>query len=526
MHSFLQVSALALLSCRCSLVVGAPAPAPQPAPMDANSWQNFSQAFGGLASVNTGSSQGAQHNETASKTSRPATQDDYHALRGSLTTRHPPGHPSREGKRTRAHKSQYDGQAGGANAPSDLTDQSAGFPSTGPPQYGGRSAGSDFSENFPSAPAFDLDQYGIPSYGHLQRHGSGRFRVPGDHEFSFSTLNLERFPSFDWQETIPVQESLYQRPVWENAAALSGGKHSHAHVQQDTLSDPQYSIQPRQYYHSAAQLHSAAQPHAHGLYPENLAGEMVKQSSIYGAPSSSAFGGQSSFEHVPSHDRSSHGFILESSAPDRSYHPAEGAMQIHGRQEFPSAGVRSAGLSQTTSTSTKTSRLRQRLERPFVSVVAVEDYPLLTHFYRKEDFPKLKRMYSNVEFAGFPEPVKKAVIDFLSIQTALKTKSVNHRASIRLDWEMVCQLLSGDEEQVCKAIEGFRHPLSRSWMDAVPRPFIIIVLEKVARARNLPGTGQAYTWLAAKDLGLDDGTFMLHSSVEEIAARLAEWQRR
>jgi hypothetical protein len=147
-------------------------------------------------------------------------------------------------------------------------------------------------------------------------------------------------------------------------------------------------------------------------------------------------------------------------------------------------------------------------------------------FIDKDHLERLNVIYGQRRWIEFSTPIQTAVIKLLAERLHIKIESIKSTASKKINWDMVRQLLSGDENKVLDAIDKYKNKKKCPWETELSQRQREEVLRKVVQTYNLLGTRHAYDFLAVRSVTALDGALLLQAKTRRDVVNVSKnWQR-
>jgi hypothetical protein len=151
-------------------------------------------------------------------------------------------------------------------------------------------------------------------------------------------------------------------------------------------------------------------------------------------------------------------------------------------------------------------------------------YPTLHGLYSQKQIDRWKRDLHTASYWEIPHELTDRASEFLAERRGVVYSTIQRTVPKKMDWAMVCNVLSGEEGRVQAALRALYGSPSQPWM------YLIIkkndrkkVARRVAQALNLKYLTHGYGYMKRRFISPEDGAKILTATDEEIADMDRNW---
>jgi hypothetical protein len=156
-----------------------------------------------------------------------------------------------------------------------------------------------------------------------------------------------------------------------------------------------------------------------------------------------------------------------------------------------------------------------------------QHYLLSPQVISNHEMAALNQLYKNVHWSEFPRKYQDAAVSVLADAYKTRPESARQAAPKKVNWDMVCELLSGDRDQVEHALGLFRTRRLVAWSKDLTPAQRDAAVQKIVITFSLKSAKQGYVYLRLRDASRYDGIELLHARTKRDVLDISRgWKRQ
>jgi hypothetical protein len=391
---------------------------------------------------------------------------------------------------------------------------------------------------------FPYQHHELPN--EVPRHGSSRILLPHGHFIQEG----QQSSYYDYYDTLPQGEYLQHVNSWNSLPLASQPIYDGDHFLGGATTSPSFQ-NGKSLYHTHSGTPSRTPAFEPDLEQMNLSGRVqVQENDPYGASSVHSTQSSSQRQHRPPSSsvftpRLRNKFINNLHNELISFQSNHSTKEPMNWQAFQQAQKKPQTRSPKPASTRDNRGIRARyypqehegdLDVPFDASDEQETTPppqynpmyhlLSPQNVSHKELSALTDLYHDAPWVMFPTKYQKAVASLLVERLKMKYFSAMRSARERVDWKMVCQLLSGDEEKVRHVLDHYKK-IQLEWTKGLNKKQREIVIKKVGKTFHSKTEESGYNFLKTRNVSREDGIRLLHAKTKrEVLDIEQNWERK